>query len=108
MSVKDGLSNRVTFNTVDDLEQKIVRLTIMMGKLVTEDEGQSKPLSHKYINPIEIEIRIAAITEVGLGITMSTGFIPHTTRTLGVEQEIALIIEETMGITHEIIKDIEQ
>ena len=38
---------------------------------------------------------------------MSIEVIPHTTRTLGVEQEIALIIEETMGITHEVIKDIE-
>ena len=43
MSVKDRLSNRVTFNPADDLEQKIDRLTVMMGKLVTEDEGQSKP-----------------------------------------------------------------
>ena len=38
---------------------------------------------------------------------MSIEVIPHTTRTLGVEQEIALIIEETTGITHEVIKDIE-
>ena len=58
MIVKDGLSKRVTFNTADDLEhfsslkihskrklnlyEKIDRLTVMMGKLVTEDEGQSK------------------------------------------------------------------
>ena len=35
MSVKDGLSKRVTFNAGDDLEQKIDRLTVMMGKLVT-------------------------------------------------------------------------
>ena len=53
-------------------------------------------LSHEYINPIEVEIRTEAITEIHLGITMSTGVIPHITRTLGVEQEIALIIEEHM------------
>ena len=28
----------------DDVEQKIDKLTVMMGKLVTEDGGQSKPL----------------------------------------------------------------
>ena len=38
---------------------------------------------------------------------MSTGVVPYITRTLEVEQEIALIIEESMGITGEVIKDIE-
>ena len=41
MSVKDRLSKRVTFNATDDLEQKVDRLTVMIGKLVTDDEGQS-------------------------------------------------------------------
>ena len=104
MSVKDRFSKRVTFNAVDDLEQKIDRVTVMMGKLV---KGNLNHLSHKYINAIEVEIRIEAITKVGLGITMSIEVIPHTMRTLGVEQEIALIIEETTGITCKVIKDIE-
>ena len=43
MSVRDSQSKRVSFNTPDDLEQKIDRLTVMMGKLVTEDEGHPKP-----------------------------------------------------------------
>ena len=43
MSVRDSLNKRVTFDMTDDIEQKIVKLTIMIGKLVTEDEGQSKP-----------------------------------------------------------------
>ena len=37
MSVRDKQSKRVSFNTPDDLEQKIDRLTVMMGKLVMED-----------------------------------------------------------------------
>ena len=73
-----------------------------MGKLVTEDDGQSKPLSHKYI-----EIKIEAIIMVGLGIILSTGVILCIIRILGAEQEIALIIEETMGIICEVISDIE-
>ena len=38
---------------------------------------------------------------------MSTEAIPHITRTLGVEHKIALIIEETLGIRCEVVKDIE-
>ena len=107
MSVRDGLSKRVTFNTTDDLEQKIDRLTVMMGKLVTEGEGQSKHLSHRYINPIGVGIRTEAIIEGDLGIIMPIGVIPHTIRILGAEQEVALIIEETMDIICEVIRDIE-
>ena len=46
MSMRDSQSERVSFNTSDNLEQKIDRLTVMMGKLVTEDKGhpeQFKP-----------------------------------------------------------------
>ena len=43
MSVRDDQIKRVTFNTADNLEQKIDRLTVMMGKLVTGDEGHPKP-----------------------------------------------------------------
>ena len=64
-------------------------------------------LSHKYINPIEVDIRIEAIIMVGLGKIMPTGVILCITRILGAEQEIALIAEETMGIICEVIRDIE-
>ena len=43
MSVRDSQSKRVSFNTPDNLEQKIDRLTVMMDTLVTEDEGHPKP-----------------------------------------------------------------
>ena len=43
LSVRDSQSKRVLFNTADDLEQKIDRLAVMMGILVTEDEGHPKP-----------------------------------------------------------------
>ena len=64
-------------------------------------------LSHKYINPIEVEIRKEKIIMVGLGIIMPTRVVLHTTRILGAEQEITLIIEETMGIISKVIRDIE-
>ena len=51
MSVRDRLNKRVTFNAMDDLEQKIDRLTVMMGKLVTEDEGHPKPFKPQVYQP---------------------------------------------------------
>ena len=43
MNIRDGFNKRVTINTTDSMEQKIDKLMVMMGKLVTEDEGQNKP-----------------------------------------------------------------
>ena len=51
MSVRDRLSKRVTFNAMDNLDQKIDRLTVMMGKLVTEDKGQPKPFKLQVYQP---------------------------------------------------------
>ena len=42
-NVRDSQNKRVLFNTSDDLEQKKDRQIVMMGKLVTEDEGHQKP-----------------------------------------------------------------
>ena len=51
MGVRDRLNKRVTFNAMDNLEQKIDRLTVMTGKLVTEDEGQPKPFKPQVYQP---------------------------------------------------------
>ena len=42
MNIKEGYNKKVAFNTTDSIEQKIDKLTVMMGKLVTEDEGQNR------------------------------------------------------------------
>ena len=42
MNIKEGYSKRLTFNTMDGIEQKADMLTIMIGKLVTEDERQNR------------------------------------------------------------------
>ena len=41
-NLKEGYSKKVIFDMMDDLEQKINKLMVMMGKLVTEDEGQNR------------------------------------------------------------------
>ena len=61
MSVKDGLSKRVMFNTANNLEQKIDRLTVMMGKLMIENEGQSKPFQSQVYQPNRDRTRVEAI-----------------------------------------------
>ena len=42
MSIKEGFGKKVTFDMMDSLEQKIEKLMVMMGKLVTEDKGQNR------------------------------------------------------------------
>ena len=44
MNMRDNSNKRVTFNMTDDIEQKLDKLTVIMDKLVTEDEGQSKKI----------------------------------------------------------------
>ena len=43
MNIRDGFNKRVTFDMTDHMDQKINKLMVMMGRLVTEDEGQNKP-----------------------------------------------------------------
>ena len=38
MSIRESQGKKVSFNMQDDLEQKIDKLMVMMGKLVTEDD----------------------------------------------------------------------
>ena len=41
MNMRDNSNKRVTFDKTENIEQKLDKLTAMMGKLVTED-GQNK------------------------------------------------------------------
>ena len=43
MSIRGNCSKRVTFDMTDNIEQKVDQLTLMIGKLLTEDKGQNKP-----------------------------------------------------------------
>ena len=42
MNIGEEHNKRVTFYTTDGLEQKTDKLTVMMGKLVTKDEGPNR------------------------------------------------------------------
>ena len=49
MSVREGTDKRVSFNTRDELEDKIDKLTVVMSKLAATENHERRPLSHKYI-----------------------------------------------------------
>ena len=51
MNIRDSQGKKVSFNMQDDLEQKIDKLTVMMEKLVTEDDGCSKPFRPQIYQP---------------------------------------------------------
>ena len=42
MGIKEGFSEKVTFDMTDSIQQKIDKLMVMMGKLVMEDKGQNR------------------------------------------------------------------
>ena len=43
MSVRDGTERRVSFNTRDELADKIDKLTLVMSKLAAKDSHERKP-----------------------------------------------------------------
>ena len=42
MNIKEGFSKKIMFDMMDGIEQKIAKLMVMIGKLVTESEGQHR------------------------------------------------------------------
>ena len=43
MSVRDGMERRVSFNTRDELGDKIDKLTVVMSKLTAKDSHKRRP-----------------------------------------------------------------
>ena len=55
MCVKDGTERRVSFNTRDELGDKIDKLTVVMSRLVAKDTHEKRPLNLKYTR-VEVSI----------------------------------------------------
>ena len=49
MSIRMGTGKRVSFDTRDELGDKIDKLTMVMSKLAATENHERRPLSHKYI-----------------------------------------------------------
>ena len=103
MSVRDSKNKRVLFNTSDDLEQKIDRLAVMMGKLVTE--GHPKPFKPEVYQSNRGRNQSRGNFHVGIEIT-HIGDAHHTIKILEEETEVTLAIEEITDITHKVVRDI--
>ena len=43
MSIRDGINRNVSFNTKDELGDKIDKLTVMLGKLAVKDNNNKRP-----------------------------------------------------------------
>ena len=43
MSVKDGTERRISFNTRDELGDKMAKLTVVMSRLVVKDTCEKRP-----------------------------------------------------------------
>ena len=55
MSVRDGTERRVSFNTRDELGDKIDKLMVVMSRLVAKDSHEKGPSNYKYTRA---EVRI--------------------------------------------------
>ena len=54
MSIGEGASRRVSFGTREELEDKIDKLTVIIGKLATKDSNRNRPFKpqiHKSRGP---------------------------------------------------------
>ena len=43
MSIRDGINRKVSFNTRDELGDKIDKLTVMLGKLAAKEDNNKRP-----------------------------------------------------------------
>ena len=43
MSIREGAKRRVSFDTRDELEDKIDKLTVMLGRLAAKDNNEKRP-----------------------------------------------------------------
>ena len=56
MSIRDGINRKASFNTRDELGDKIEKLTVMLGKLAAKDNNNKRPFSPRYIK-VEEEVK---------------------------------------------------
>ena len=106
MNLRDSQGKKVSFNVHDDLEQKIDRLTVMMDKLVTEDDGSSKPFKPQIYQPSRGRNQNRGKFVADLEI-MHIGDAHHIIKILEVDIEVTLTEEGISVIIPEVVRDTE-
>ena len=44
MSIREGINRKVSFDTRDELGDKIDKLTVMLGRLAAKDNNEKRPI----------------------------------------------------------------
>ena len=66
MSIRDRTDRRVSFNTREELGDKIDKLTMIMSKLAAKDSHEKKHLNHKYTKVEDrAELMVKKVTRPG-------------------------------------------
>ena len=103
MSVRDWTERKVSFNTRDELGDKIDKLTVVMSRLAAKDSLQKGPLNPKYIR---VEVRTGLIIRgvIRTGQIVGTG---DNLKIVGPDRTIeTTIFEETLeGMVDKIIEE---
>ena len=58
MNVRDGTERKVSFNTRDELGDKIDKLTVVTSRIAAKDSHEKRPFKPKYTR---VEVRIGLI-----------------------------------------------
>ena len=72
MSVRDGTERRVSFNTRDELGDKIDKLTVVMSRLVAKDSHKKGLSNHKYTKA-EVRTGLMVREVIRIGQVIGTG-----------------------------------
>ena len=70
MSIREGTSRKVSFDTRDELGDKIDKLTVILGRLAAKDSKEKRPLNPRYIKAEEddkTEVMVKGIIKIGIG-----------------------------------------
>ena len=100
MSIRDNHIRSVTFDTKEELGNKIDKLTVMIGKLaarIMDQVDNLKPNSTKLKEEVKIEVVMIDVVMISKVIKIVAGQIVETRDSIGkieVDQDMKKVIEE--------------
>ena len=68
MNIRDGTNRKVSFNTRDELGDKIDKSTVMLGKVAAKDDNNKRPFKpqiYKVEEEVKTEVTIRETIKVG-------------------------------------------
>ena len=104
MNVRDGTERKVSFNTRDELGDKIDKLTVVMSRLAAKDSHEKRPFIPQIYIRVEVRIGLIVREVIRTGQIVGTG---DSTQVVGPDKTIETIIfKETLeGMEDKIIEE---